>query len=444
MPLIKLIYFYSDVDQRLVKYIEEHLRMLENFGDIEMWNGKITPGTDINQEIISRVKEAKIIIYFCSVYFFNNVYEKLLSIETESGESLKDWILKKNEEGYIRLVTIPISSITGFDLYTESKLSILPNNRPFNSYSGYTRNEICRKIAESIKKYVNNNEALTQISVVSSKSTADHKPSFLPYLCNRDSQIEELKQVFDNYRIDETQKFQTRQPLICVIHGHSYECPYGFRERFIKRDIYELLKISEKQDIISYDFSLSGDKSIANFEVPLKESFYATSNFENIDNLHKFISQFDTIIINYEFFSGRWNKKLLKSFFDFWDSLLIQKFQTNVIVTLFFSYEEDNDFDNDARIFFNELRGGKDTDYYNIKIAVTPELSSVEKIDVINWLDNPKVFQGYCRRHSPNFCNRGEARRQIDDLYSTSNKKITMRNLYNKLDKLLKNYNCRP
>lgn len=424
----KLAYFYSDADRNLVNLMEANLSVLKMLGFVELWCKKNIKFGEINLQIVEAVKESKIVVFFFSTNFIINEYETLSNLEID-GQPLKDWILNKHTEGEILFLPILLSNIAGFAAFPESNLAV-PKGASLGGLEKPARDNACAKIGEMIIEYVKKSadDRIENPLPRPRKMPPPLPVSLLPQLCGRGEQSCELRTVFDRYKTAAPTN-EKKRPFVFVIHGESEECPEGYKERLEKREFPEFLGLDYEEPIKfcnlvfpreSYDIA----EPRLFFERTLRERFFDSYTAEPQTVLSDYFNQFRTVIINYDIFSENWNKRIIESLLDFWNTLPIRNTRTTVIVNLIFSYDENTDSDKqnnfEARSFFQNLKQNLGTTYANIGITVTPELDAIEKAEVVTWLNEPKVFRDFCPQHTPNFCDPATVRRQINDLYGDS------------------------
>lgn len=479
---IKVAYFYSDRDRNLVDQVKSNLNVLQGLGYIELWSTRdVFAAQDKTEELKKSLREAKIVLYFFSADFLGSPDylnlrktkikpEQSTDLEIEAEETLENWILKNHEQEHLRVLPILLENIAGFEDFPYSQFSVLPSSgKSLRSYGDRAaRIEPCFEIGETIKEIVKELRSGSKPIQVSRLSKMPPLPvSLLPQLCNRTKQNSELEKVFN-----EQTSSAGKKPLVCVIHGDTEECPGGFKARLEKRDIYQFLRLDYAHAIKTYNLQFPHERFDTDapqqfFERNLSEKFFDTLDAKSKDELFYFVTQFRTVVINYEAFSENWNENVMKAFLEFWNNAPIQNAQTTIIINLFFSYDENTDSDIGsnaaARDFFKQLQQPEFACYQNINIAVLSELDAVEKIEVINWVNSESVFKDFCSRHTPAFCDDFLIRQIINDLYGNKNtprrfvreieipgqpepRKITvvkMRTLSDKLGNLLAKKRCR-
>lgn len=479
----KIAYFYSDSrsDEVLVKQVKTNLDVLERLGHLKLWSMRDNIGSEDKGEILKKsLKEAKIVLFFFSADFlvsrdYSTLRDTIISAEEaedlggEPGDTVENWILTRHERKDLQIVPVLLDNFVGFDEFPYSRFTVLPAEKPLRKYGDRAdRMEPCFEIGETIRGLIGKVKDTSKPAAVSPLPKMPPIPvSLLPQLCDRTEQNYEMRKIFETKQNLNNEN----KPLVCIIHGDTDECPEGYKARLEKKDVYKFLRLDFAAPIKKYNLEFPHNRfDIAQpqefFERNLSEKIFETTETRTIQELSNFISQFRTVIINYEVFSENWNENVINVFMNFWNNAAFQNLPTTMLVNLFFAYDENTGYDAEnniaARFFFNRLKQTDFANYPNINIAVLAELDAVERIEVINWINDEEIFRDFCSRHISGFCDDFLIKQAINDLYGNKEtprrfvreidipgqpKKeiplIRMRTLSEKLSNLLVKNRCR-
>lgn len=140
---------YAHEDEELKKELDKHLKVLKRSSKIQSWNDReILPGQEWDQEIMSELNKANIILLLISVDFnaSDYIWEKELKAAIE-----------RHEAGTARVVPIILRKCDWNNM-PYARLQALPRNaKPVTEYTD--RDEAFTEIAVGIEKlvdYINN------------------------------------------------------------------------------------------------------------------------------------------------------------------------------------------------------------------------------------------------------------------------------------------------
>jgi hypothetical protein len=135
---------YAHADEDLKKELDKHLKVLKRSGKIDSWNDReLVAGQDWNEEIMSELNKATIILLLISIDF--NASDFIWDKELASA-------MKRHEEGTARVVPIILRQCEWHSL-PYAKLQSLPRNaKPVTEYAN--RDEAFTEIAVGIEKLV--------------------------------------------------------------------------------------------------------------------------------------------------------------------------------------------------------------------------------------------------------------------------------------------------
>lgn len=221
---------------------------------------------------------------------------------------------------------------------------------------------------------------------------ASQIPTLLPYLCDRSPQEAELRGAL---RTHEDSPVLRRRVIVCLIHGHEYECHDAFIERtFLPETLNKLMKLNVSLvhlKLLSWPSTNgSRESSLTAFSHILKES--ATKIFEEINN------SVDPIVLHTHLSTDDWGGDghvFIRAFLSFWNAwqpspgqltivCLCLKYKDKAIVNLpgRMKYSK---YNKKIENLFTEIGAGGFSEYQNLQGVVLPKLVSIDEGDAEDW-----------------------------------------------------------
>ena len=223
---IKLFISYAHKDEEFLGELVEHLSNLQRQGIIQGWHDrKIIAGEQWADEIDKALNDAQIILLLISASFMASNYCHDLEMRQA---------MERHETGEAIVIPIIIRECdwTGAPF---SKLQALPKDaKPVKSWND--RDQAWADVVRGIRKAI---EGLMSSSRPGAPGTSSKRTGQgLPYLCDRSTQKEELREALRQHRRE-----RPHRPFLCLIHGDERECHDKFLDR-LKDDIFpELLQL---------------------------------------------------------------------------------------------------------------------------------------------------------------------------------------------------------
>jgi hypothetical protein len=134
---------YSHKDENIVTQIVEHLKVLERFGNIEIWHDRnIIAGDLWREKVENALKKANIALFMVSKSFLNSQFCQDIEVRK---------LLQRYGPGYPRIVPIIIRSCIWKADPVISRFEVLPKDgKPVASFRGDTRDAVITDICEVI------------------------------------------------------------------------------------------------------------------------------------------------------------------------------------------------------------------------------------------------------------------------------------------------------
>ncbi len=248
-------------------------------------------------------------------------------------------------------------------------------------------------------------------------------PSLLPYLANRSPQKFELENVFE-YSPKQTSLY----PMICIIHGEEFQSHYKFLERLQKRLFPELLGIDVDQIAIK-KYRLDWPSTLKSFDdlpVWLRRNLAGTvlkSSLASLEEINEAFCKYPApVIIFTDLFTENWKNQgfeILEKFLEFWQNWPDLNPNQKLIICLCIKYQfgqQEYFFKNSIwwlfrywKSFFRQrqfrhinkkvheqlatLSKTKFMHFDRIFGVVLPELTGIERLDVLAWADSEETMK---------------------------------------------------
>lgn len=150
--VVTILLCYSDKDKSMVDKLKTHLKPLENYKRIILWDyDTITPGADRKEEMDKRLDEAQIILLQVSASF----------LASEDWHCIEQQAIKRHERKEAHVIPVILRSAM-WEITLLHNLKPLPNNgKPIAEWPTQFRDRAYKDVAAGIFKVIGELEALS-------------------------------------------------------------------------------------------------------------------------------------------------------------------------------------------------------------------------------------------------------------------------------------------
>ena len=467
---IQVFISYAHEDANLVQQLCDHL------ANLEVWQKKITvwtdrrigPGEEWKDKIDEHLESSKIILLLISRSFMKSQY--CYDVEVKRAMARHN----ANTASVIPVIMKPCDwSETPFE-----ELQALPmNGKPVASWK--RKDEAFLDIVRGIRKVVEGIqkdgkvEHLKRPQELEATELPDVRP-LLPYLCDRHPQIETLKDALDVHNAELTKGQKPPRPLVWIIHGEAEQDPEWFERRLIERYLPDFFKLNRSRKsvhdvrLLLNSYNVKRRDVLAMLRTSLAETLVGQGVVKDVnaskeDMLRSLAGLRRPIMIYAHVTAENWRKvgrELSRAFLEFWNSWPTLPPGFTLMAALLVRYDKIENawffqkwryeiYNVYARWFLG--RRLKLIKYPNVHAVLLPELGSVDRTDVENWISDGRNFDRFCERHQLQFCNPDQALEEIKDIFKRSEALriekgcpvIPMNPLAKELQRLLETNRCR-
>jgi hypothetical protein len=475
--IIRVFYIHHSKDEKLLKELQKQMAVLKSHGVISEWSkSNLYAGDSIAGTIAGQFSAADIILPLISPDFYSSDDCMAAMAQARAKHDarqacvipiiLRPCLLNNPRlEGLVLLPRKPksideIKPVTRWENRDEAFLSIAE--------------VLCRVIdrVQSGEEFdrlwqhidVNNSEDIGRtIKRVQTKAAATMErqarwsENLLPYLCDRRPQDERLEREIDDGFVDDEPAaalLELRRPLVWIIHGNDEECVGMYRQRLQEFSLRRFLRADSHRFLIRHHY-LRLPQEVSNPAYCLKEfqrdlaEKITLSRYTPAEKVIEDISKADVPVFIYSSLdTALWEPHapaIIDAFLQFWDELPELSPTSKLICCLLLNHNtRSQEFADNKEKACNFLKTLDPSAYPRIKLAILPQLQSVPRQEVINWLYEDINFQDFCDKHPTEFCNTSRAEDYIREaVYESPQEVKPMKVLAAKLDTLLDTYRCK-
>ncbi|HEY0429520.1 MAG TPA: hypothetical protein VGC76_17200 [Pyrinomonadaceae bacterium] len=483
MSQVKVVYLFSPEDRNDIATAYLASVSLRVPGTSVIGLDDIDVGSDTAAAIDDLIESADVIVLFLSLNFrispiYRNYEKKIWQKLTRNrAEVLLVYLRYHNLEGD----PSPLYKLNFFPSKSEPIIKEETENRDRKWMDLSTEIEMAAEQRQALKDY-----------------GADQAFEKVANLCNRTMQRHQLNALKER-RAGLEKRPKKLSPLICFIHGSPEENLDNYRDRLKTTEIKKVLSVSQ---IASYHDILWTNKAYNLKNIPkylceglskrlLNHSDAGKTEIGNKLGEHPF-----PVMISYRMGTAHWKKvkitddtekepsQFIEEFLDFWNDIETEYSDIQVVVCLFFEYNETANyteantfakrfftrkktadratpeeladykkfrlpshwFPNDDELPAEEIEGEKK--FENLCGIILDELPPVSLEDVNEWLIDGDAFRDICLQHSDKFCDADALLKQLEVYYEEAYEKrqieeLPMKELTGVLVEMLEEYTCK-
>jgi hypothetical protein len=459
--VVEVFFSYARQDENLCQELVKQLRVLEQNGMIKVSHAsEILPGQERNSKISAALEKADIILLLVSADFISSDYcygrEMIRAIERDKAKEAYlipvilrpcDW--EDAPFGSLKALPGGAKPCTQWTDIDAAFLDVTNGLKPFiRALKGEVDSLETEIIDEAVFKDGNDRAQEDMLSL-------------LPYLCDRTPQEDDLTDA-----LMRPLPRQSMAPFLCIIYGSEEECHDKFRERLQVRTLRSILGES-LQPFSILDIMLQLPSNVGRLayasEDEEREAFFRVLERNlakkvlgkpgaRTQEIIEAVSQFkNPIIIHSGLSTAAWEPhgpKIVSWFLDFWNDSWGGLAGPHLFICFHIEFDRKREefipHEQKVRDF---LAGLELTKYGNLNVACLSELDAVPDDAAKEWVRDEENFEGFCKVHSPNFCDVQDVVNEIITLYKqpesvNSRGCISMLSLAPKLKHLVKTYYC--